>query len=196
MNSVLQRIDSDARTDASPSAPGLAEDSLQLVEALLFSGGTTVTVQQLAQLTGLDEDQIIQTIAQLNQQYFRQGRPYEIRRSQATYQMLLRPSFAAVVRRLRGRSHEVRLSVAAIEVLSLVAYKQPVTLQSIDAIRGVDSGPIVRQLLRRNLIEPAEPPTASSGVRSAVFRTTKRFLQLFHLNTLEDLPRVQDLEKA
>ena len=88
----------------------------------------------------------------------------------------------------------MRLSVAAIEVLALVAYRQPTTLRSIDAVRGVDSGPIVRQLRRRNLIELA-PPDESED-RSERFKTTKRFLQLFQLTSLDDLPRAQDLEKA
>jgi segregation and condensation protein B len=153
-----------------------------------------VTPQQLAELTGLDQDQITQTIAQLNQQYFRQGRPYEIRQAQGRYEMILRPRFAGVVRRLYGRSREVRLSVAALEVLALIAYRQPVTLQSIDAIRGVDSAPIVRQLQRRNLIEFTEPGASSS--RSAHYKTTKRFLSVFHLNALDELPRVQELDRA
>ena len=194
MNAVVGRNKSDALSGQTVSMPDSSADPVRLIEAILFSGGTVLTVQQLIELTDVQEEQIVQAIAQLNQQYFQQGRPYEIRRSDTSYQMLLRPRFAGVVRRLHGRTREVRLSVAAIEVLSLIAYRQPVTVQAIDAIRGVDSAPIIRQLQRRNLIEQAEPDAA--GVRSAGLRTTKRFLQLFHLNTLDDLPRVQDLEKA
>jgi segregation and condensation protein B len=129
----------------------------QVLEAILFSGGAPVTMDQLVDLTELESGQVAQAIAQLNQHYFQQGRPYEIVRSGPSYQMLLRPQCANLVRRLSGRSREVRLSVAAIEVLALIAYKQPVTVRAIDAVRGVDSGPIVRQLRRRNLIELAEP---------------------------------------
>jgi segregation and condensation protein B len=175
---------------SSPPAP----NPLRLLEALLFSGSSQTTLKHLAELTGLDEDAIVEAIAQLNQQYFHQARPYEIRRSGETYQMILRPQFARIGRRLFGRSREVRLSVAAIEVLALVAYKQPTTLRSIDAVRGVDSGPIVRQLRRRNLIELAPPGEGED--RSERFKTTKRFLQLFQLTSIDDLPRVQDLEKA
>jgi segregation and condensation protein B len=177
-------------TATDPPAP----DPQGLLEAILFSGGSQITVKQLIELTRLDDDRIVQTIARLNQRYFHQARPYEIRRSGEAYQMILRPQFARIARRLMGRSREVRLSVAAIEVLALVAYLQPTTLRSIDAQRGVDSGPIVRQLRRRNLIELAAPPEGED--RSEHFRTTKRFLQLFQLASLDDLPRVQDLEKA
>jgi segregation and condensation protein B len=108
--------------------------------------------------------------------------------------MLLRPQFGRIAQRMHGRSRQVRLSVAAIEVLAIVAYKQPATVRAIDAIRGVDSGPILRQLRRRNLIETAEPDPQDH--RSERFKTTKRFLQLFQLDSLDGLPRVQDLEKA
>ena len=102
----------------------IPDEAIGLVEALLFTGGTAAAIDRLAQVSRLDESQIVGTIAQLNQRYFRQGRPYEIRKTNTGYQMLLRPQFAGIVRRLHGRSRFVRLSVAAIEVLSIVAYRQ------------------------------------------------------------------------
>jgi segregation and condensation protein B len=194
MSSISNRPGSEACSSAPTAAPESASEPARLVEALLFSGGTMLAPEHLSELTRLGQDQITETIAQLNQQYYRQGRPYEIRQTHGRYEMILRPKFAGVVRRLHGRSREVRLSVAAIEVLALIAYRQPVTLQTIDTIRGVDSGPIVRQLVRRNLIEFAE--LEASSPRTAQYRTTKRFLSVFHLNTLDDLPRVQDLDRA
>lgn len=175
--------------------PETANDHLGTIEALLFLGGPPVPANRIVELFGeTNESQVVESVAQLNQQYFRQGRPYEIRRLRAGYQMVLRPEFAPVVRRLHGRGREVRLSVAAIEVLSLVAYRQPVTVQTIDSIRGVDSAAIVRQLRRRNLIEHDDGP--EGGIRVGYVKTTRRFLELFHLASLEDLPRVQELEKA
>lgn len=166
-----------------------------IIEALLFAGGPPLDAARLAELVGDGGDErVIEAIAQLNQHYFRQGRPYEIRRVRTGLQMVLRPEFSAIARRLRGHSREVRLSVAAIEVLSIIAYRQPIGLQAIDSDRGFDSAAIVRQLRRRNLIEPVEAPEGES--RTGHFRTTRRFLELFHLATLDDLPRVQELEKA
>jgi segregation and condensation protein B len=170
-------------------------DEAAVIEAVLFAGGPAVDAARIAEVIGAeDEGPVIEVVARLNQNYFRQGRPYEIRRSRAGLQMSLRPEFAPIVRRLRGHSREVRLSVAAIEVLSIIAYRQPIDLQTIDSVRGVDSAAIVRQLRRRNLIEPAE--CSAGGTRTGHYRTTKRFLELFRLSSLEDLPRVQDLEKA
>lgn len=165
------------------------------IEAILFAGGPALDTAQIMELIGTDQESlVVEAVARLNQHYFRQGRPYEIRRARAGLQMVLRPEFASIVRRLRGHSREVRLSVAAIEVLSIIAYRQPVDLSTVDSVRGVDSSAIVRQLRRRNLIEPVAAEQGES--RSGQYQTTKRFLELFHLRTLEDLPRVQELEKA
>jgi segregation and condensation protein B len=180
------------------NAPKPSQDTSShavILEALLFAGGPPIDEIRLVELIGESEEgPVVEAVAHLNQLYFRQGRPYEIRRVRNGFQMALRHEFAPIVRRLRGRSREVRLSVAAIEVLSIVAYRQPVPVQAIDSIRGVESSAIIRQLRRRNLIELEDSPEADSS--SPRFRTTKRFLELFHLNSLDDLPRVHELDRA
>jgi len=166
-----------------------------IIEALLFTGGPPLDPARIVELVGESgEGPIIEAVAQLNQCYFRQARPYEIRRVRRGFQMALRPEFGPIIRRLHGRSREVRLSVAAVEVLSIIAYRQPLPVQTIDSIRGVDSAAIVRQLRRRNLIEPVDAPESES--KTPNFRTTKRFLELFHVLSLDDLPRVHELEKS
>ena len=175
---------SDSTQDSQASVEGL-------IEALLFLGGTPLTPAQLGDVISENApDEIVRIVAQLNQRYHRQGRPYEIRRVGAGYQMGLRPQFTSLVRRLHGHVRQVRLSQAAVEVLALVAYKQPVTPHEIDAVRGIDSAAILRQLRRRNLIESIEGGEPSD--RTVRYQTTRRFLELFHLGNLDDLPRVQD----
>jgi segregation and condensation protein B len=164
-----------------------------LVEAVLFAGATAADVAHLAESLDVTADQLVAAVAELNQRYARQGRPYEIRRAGAGYQLVLRPKFYSTLRRLHGRTRDVRLSLAAIEVLSLVAYRQPISVHEIDAIRGVDSGAVVRQLRRRNLIQPAASAESSPSPR---YEVTRRFLQHFHLSSMDELPRVQELEKA
>ena len=162
-----------------------------ILEAMLFVGGPAVTSAQLAEVfDGAEGEQIVRAVAQLNQRYHRQGRPYEIRRVGQGYQMVLRPQFGSLIRRLYGHTRQVRLSQAAVEVLSLVAYKQPVTHQEIDAIRGIDSGSILRQLRRRNLIDAVDRTGGSD--HTVQYQTTRRFLEFFHLTSLDDLPRVQE----
>lgn len=192
-----ERLDSGGGHGAAATTQ-LAADVLgtePLLEAVLFVGGPPISAAQLGDVLGdVADEQIVRAAAQLNQRYHRQGRPYEIRRVGQGYQMVLRPQFGAIVRRVHGHSRVVRLSQAAVEVLSLVAYRQPVSAQQIDAMRGTDSSAILRQLRRRNLIDMVEQP--EGGGRAAQFKTTHRFLELFHLNSLDDLLRVQDLDQA
>ena len=177
------------------SSPDRIQDSEpsydSIIEAVLFVGGLPVAGTHLDELfQGVEREQVVRAVAQLNQRYHRQRRPYEIRRVGQVYQIVLRPNFASVVRRLYGHTRQVRLSQAAIEVLSLVAYKQPVSPQEIDALRGIDSASILRQLRRRNLIQTVEGGESSD--QSVRYQTTRRFLEFFHLTSLDDLPRVQE----
>ncbi len=179
---------------AEPHASGSeAPDPYALIEACLFVGGPPLSAARIAQsLAGSDHETVVRAVAQLNHAYHRQGRPYEIRRVGSGYQMTLRPQFARIARRVAGQSRQVRLSQAAVEVLSLVAYNQPVTAHDVDAVRGTDSSAILRQLRRRNLIDTVGH--AERG-RAAQYGTTRRFLELFHLAGLDELPRVEEFEK-
>jgi segregation and condensation protein B len=96
------------------------------------------------------------------------------------------------VEKLYGSVREARLSAAAIDALALVAYRQPVTKQEIDSLRGAESGPLLRQLIRRNLI--AIIHRAEADQREVSYGTTPRFLELFNLTSLDDLPRTEDLQ--
>jgi segregation and condensation protein B len=106
---------------------------------------------------------------------------------------MLRPRFRPVVERLYGQMREARLSPPAIEVLSLVAYRQPVTKQEMDSIRGAESGALIRQLVRRNLIAVVQ--RGEAGRREVFYGTTPRFLELFLLTSLDDLPQTADLQR-
>jgi segregation and condensation protein B len=94
---------------------------------------------------------------------------------------------------LHGRQREARLSPAAIDVLALVAYRQPATRQEIDNLRGADSGALLRQLVRRNLIAVVQ--RGDGQHREVSYGTTPRFLELFQLQSLDDLPQTQDLQR-
>jgi segregation and condensation protein B len=91
---------------------------------------------------------------------------------------------------------EARLSPAAIDVLALVAYRQPATKQEIDSIRGTESGHLLRQLVRRRLIDIVHrTESLLEKKREVSYGTTERFLELFGLKSLDDLPQTQDLQK-
>jgi segregation and condensation protein B len=91
-----------------------------------------------------------------------------------------------------GRVKEARLSQAAIDVLALVAYHQPLTREGLDALRDKENGALLTQLVRRRLLQVERLADAPQVKR---YRTTDRFLAMFGLNSLEDLPRAQDLER-
>jgi segregation and condensation protein B len=165
-----------------------------LLEALLFVGGAPLTAERArAAIRGLSAAPFAQAIAALNRDYRRQGRPYSIQAQGEGYCLTLRPQFRQVVERLYGQTREARLSAPAIEVLSLVAYRQPVSKQEIDSIRGAESAALIRQLVRRNLIGVVQ--RGESGRREVFFGTTARFLELFQLSSLDDLPQTADLQK-
>src|SRR5947208_167504 len=135
--------------EAETSPPSLPH----LVEALLFVGGAPLTAERAAAaIRGLTATQFTQAIAALNHTYRRQGRPYVILAQSQGYVLSLRPRFRAVEQRLYGQLRQARLSTQAIDVLALVAYRQPVTKQEIESIRGAESGALVRHIVRRNLI--------------------------------------------
>jgi segregation and condensation protein B len=166
----------------------------RILEALLFVGGSPLTEERAAAaIRGLTPQQFTQAIEDLNRDYRRQGRPYAIHAREHGYVLTLRPRFKAVVEQLYGRTREARLTPQAIEVLSLVAYRQPTTKQEIDSIRGLESGGLLRQLVRRGLITVVQ--RGQPAQRDVAYGTTPRFLELFKLSGLDDLPQTQDLQK-
>jgi len=177
----------DEETDAPPPLK-------RIVEALVFVGGAPLNALGAAEvIRGLAAEQFTETIASLNQDYRRQGRPYLIRLHDQGYILELHPRYKPVWDRLYGTMREARISTAAIDVLALVAYRQPATKQEIDSIRGTESGHLLRQLVRRRLI--AIVHRAESNQREVSYGTTERFLELFGLKSLDDLPQTQDLQK-
>jgi segregation and condensation protein B len=165
-----------------------------IIEALLFVGGAPLTEERASSaIRGLTPSIFRQAIDTLNQDYRRQGRPYTIQRQETGYVLTLRSRYRSVLERLYGQTREARLSAPAIDVLSLVAYRQPVTKQEVDGIRGLESGVLLRQLVRRGLVTIVQ--RAEKGSRSVSYGTTPRFLELFKLKSLDDLPQTQDLQK-
>ncbi len=179
------------------SASAVAETPpapLRIVEALLFTGGAPLTAAQACEIVrGLTAEQFLQALDALNQDYRRQGRPYLIQPQGQGYVLALRPRFRKVIERMHGATREARLSAAALDALALVAYRQPATKQEVDSLRGGESGALLRQLVRRGLIAVVQ--RADAEQREIAYGTTPRFLELFGLSSLEDLPRTQDLQQ-
>lgn len=165
----------------------------QVLEAALFVGGIDLTLKRLCGLLHdeFSPERIEGFIEELNEKYAAQERPYEIRFGEGGYRMQLRSDFDDVRNRVFGMGpKEIKLSPDALEVLSLVAYQQPVPAERISELRGSNASSILRQLLRRRLIALER----SGEERQTIFyRTTPRFLQVFGLGSLDDLPQSDDL---
>jgi segregation and condensation protein B len=163
----------------------------RILEALLFVGGPPLTAQRAAEIIrGLSEEDFHQAIDSLARSYRAQNRPYHLQLQDHGYVLLLRPRFNSVREKVFGGVREARLSQQAVDVLSLVAYRQPATRQEIDSLRGADSAAILRLLIRHGLIA-----LQRGEDRETRYITTPRFLQLFGLTSLADLPQTQDLQQ-
>jgi segregation and condensation protein B len=165
----------------------------RILEALLFVGGAPLTAARACEvIRGLTPTRMAELIDSLNRDYRQQGRPYRIQTSGSGYELALLPRFRSIRERLHGSPREARLSPAALDVLALVAYRQPATRQEIEALRGADCGSPLRLLVRLGLIALQRRNTTTNEV---CYSTTARFLTLFQLRSLDDLPRTQDLQQ-
>ena len=165
----------------------------RILEALLFTGGAPLSAVRAGEaIRGLTPAQFAEVIDELNRDYRSQGRPYRIHLRDQGYELTLHARYRAVIDRLYGSTREARLSPQALDVLSLVAYQQPATKQEIESLRGAESGAQLRQLVRLGLIALQRGEAAQKDVS---YGTTARFLKLFSLTSLEDLPRTRDLQK-
>jgi segregation and condensation protein B len=176
-----------AEEDACPISPKT------IFEAMLFVGdreNRPLTAAKAAELMrDVSQEEIPAIVDRLNARYEGENCPYHIVGEGSGYRLALRKEFYGVRDRLYGRIREARLSQAAIDVLSLVAYKQPITSEQVSKLRGKPSSHILAQLVRRGLLQlerPAERP------RTPHYATTSRFMNLFSLESLDDLPRSEE----
>lgn len=180
-----------ARQQTPAGPPATAVTPRQILEALMFVGGEPLTTRKLSNvLRGEFTTEFIEAqLDELNSLYSREGRPYEIRLGEGGYRMTLREEFERIRRKTYGLGpKEVKLSQEAIEVLALIAYHQPLTAAAIEELGKPGCGAVIRQLLRRELIEVERAP---GKPRDVSYRTTPRFLSLFGIRNLNELPRLE-----
>lgn len=163
---------------------------LRIVEALLFVGGPPLTAERVMRLVrGLSAEAFHECVDRLAQDYRLQNRPYAVVARERGFSLEARPKFRLIEERLFGGVREARLSAAAVDALAVVAYRQPTTKPEVDSLRGADSGPLLKQLVRRGLLQVIDAK-AEGGPK---YVTTARFLEMFGLQSLDDLPKALDL---
>jgi segregation and condensation protein B len=176
--------------EAEPSQPL----DTRLLEAMLFSTHHPLTGQRLGELLEIKSQKAIKKAVQdLNKQYEETGRTFRIEQVAGGYQMLSLPEYGDILKKLHQREADAKLSKAALETLAIIAYKQPILRADVEAIRGVACGETIRSLMEKHLVNIAG--RAEEPGRPILYGTTKRFLQLFGLNNLKDLPQSDALPK-
>jgi len=167
-----------------------------ILEAMLFVGkrdGSPLAPQEAADLMrGVAVAEIPAMVEDLNRRYAQRECPYEIVGEGAGYRLTLRSDFSRLRDRFYGRVREARLSQAAIDVLAIVAYRQPITAEAVGRLRGKPSQRLLALLVRRRLLR-IERDKQKKG--SAQFHTTPRFLKLFNLENLGDLPQSEESDQ-
>jgi segregation and condensation protein B len=158
------------------------------VEALLFASPAPLTEAQLARLIGRDKRHIPLIIDRLNIGYLEWGRSFRIERFGDSYRLYTLPEYDKYISRLAEIPRPARLSRAALEVLAIVAYRQPIVKSEIEKIRGIDSDGVIRTLLERGLISVAGKSDALG--RPLLYKTTQEFLEFFGISDIAELPEV------
>ncbi len=190
-------VESSADAD-SASAP--ADDSNfsggltphQIVEAVIFSSDSPLPAAKIASIMGIRTAREIRDIVeQLNGNYRQMNCAFQIEEIAGGFQMMTRPEFSSYLQQLYKVRSESKLSAAALETLAVIAYKQPVLRAEIEAIRGVACGEMIRTLMDKDLIKIVG--RAEELGRPMLYGTTKKFLQVFGLASLDDLPKVPEL---
>jgi segregation and condensation protein B len=169
--------------------PADSETAISLearVEALLYVSPSPVTIGNLANALGVSNQRVKQALENLAVEY--QQRGIRLQFHQSEVQLTTAPELAPDIERFLNLESVTRLTRAALEVLAIIAYQQPVTRPQIDSIRGVNSDSVLRTLLRHGLIEDAG--RSDGPGRPILYTTTSEFLQHFGLSTLHELPQL------
>lgn len=164
-----------------------------VIEAVLFASDEPITAQKLVEIVGTGGVRDIKRhIERLNQKYEQANCAFRVEAIAGGFQMLTLSQYNVWLRKLLRVRSESKLTGAALETLAIVAYKQPILRVDVEAIRGVGCGEMIRQLCEKGLVKIVG--RAEELGRPLLYGTTRKFLQVFGLNTLQDLPQVQELK--
>jgi segregation and condensation protein B len=169
------------------------DKEMAIIEAILFLENEAMDTKNLARISGLSREAVDIALPQLAAHYQSEQHGIELIESGGSWQFLPKRELWDHFKERYGRKNEQKLSKAALETLSIIAYSQPITRSEIDSIRGVSSEGSLKILAMRNLIQEVGKKDAPG--RPVQFGTTREFLKLFRLNSIADLPKLNELEK-
>ena len=195
---VLKIEDSEPVTEPGAKATGEPSQTItteSVIEAVLFASDEPLSADRLVNIAELNGGvrQVKKCIETLNQQYQQSGRVFRIEEIAGGYQMMTLPDYNIWLKKLLRERGDNKLSPAALETLAIVAYKQPVIRADVEAIRGVACGEMIRSLMYKGLVKI----TGKAEIlgRPLLYGTTKKFLEIFGLNDIKDLPKAEELKQ-
>ncbi|MFP4501777.1 MAG: SMC-Scp complex subunit ScpB [Candidatus Hydrogenedentota bacterium] len=171
------------------------EESRQALYAMLFASDRPLSAGRLAQALGDMDPEVVGTLIQEVREEIaaQENLPYTLTEIAGGYQLVTKPEYGPFIRRLFQIKKSKRLSRALLETLAIICYKQPVTRADVEAIRGVSVSHAFDQLLERRLIKVTG--VADLPGRPKLYRTTDEFLVHFGINSLKDLPSLEELQE-
>lgn len=164
-------------------------EGMAALEAVLFASGEPIELDRLAQAAELEKDIAEKMIDRLNDRYSESGSALTVARLGTSYQLMTRTEFSRYIKTALETRRQAPLSQAALEVLAIVAYNQPVTRGFVEQVRGVDSSGVVKSLVERGLLEEYGRLEDVPG-RPIAYRTTENFLRCFGLGSIDALPAI------
>ncbi|UCF15124.1 MAG: SMC-Scp complex subunit ScpB [Phycisphaerales bacterium] len=181
------------QTDMSQQDRDVEPTVESVVEAVLFASDEPLSAARLANIVETDTKRVRDQIKKLNEKYRANNNAFGIEQIAGGFQMLTLSPYNHWLKKLLRVRSDSKLSAAAMETLAIIAYKQPVIRADIEAIRGVAAGEVIRSLAYKGLVKIVG--RAEVLGRPMLYGTTKKFLEVFGLNTLKDLPKVEELKK-
>ena len=170
------------------------EELKSIVENVLLAADQPINAGELCKifLDGTDKDQLQSILDELKEEY--SSRNFQVTEVADGYQLCTRHEYNDYIRKFLKLDRSTRLSQPSLDTLSIIAYKQPLTRQEVDEIRGVDSSGVIKTLLEKKVIGPAGRKKVPG--RPIMYRTTQKFLEYFGLKDLSDLPTLEDLREV
>ena len=165
-------------------------ESICIIEALLFASGEPISLDRLSEASGIEPETVVKLIDRLERKYNVSDSALRVLRLENSYQLSTREEYAAYIKRAMENNRQARLSPAALEVLAVVAYNQPVTKAFVEQVRGTDSSGVINTLVERELLY--EAGRLELPGRPITYKTTDNFLRCFKLESLAQLPSLPD----
>lgn len=162
------------------------------IESMMFVWGKPLDVKEMAEILNEDRKEIYACCKELQAEYEQEGRGIVIREVNKSFQFVTRKENLSYIERLCTPVKHKRLTQSALEVLAIVAYKQPVTKGEIEAVRGIKCDRVIEGLAKKELV--AEVGRSDAVGRPILYGTTDEFLKQFGFETLKELPGIEDIE--